>query len=296
MQNTNSIDQMIVNVDMSNFVAEVIEKSMQIPVIVQFWAARSELCQTLGRTLEKVITEAGGAVRLAKANVDENQEIAAQMKIRSVPTVVAFVEGRPVDAFAGAKSDSEIREFLTKIAPELGPSDIEKILILADELHDQKNYQDASTAYSQALQLESDNPQAIAGLAQCLIQMDDLENAEHILLNLTGKQKNNPAVSAALARLDTAKQIGSLGDLDTLKSAVKKKPKNHQARFDLALALWATEARDEAADQLISIIATDKEWNDDGARKQLLKFFEMAGPMDPFTVSARRKLSSLLFS
>lgn len=284
----------IIDVDMTSFVGDVIEKSSEVPVIVDFWAPWCEPCKTLGPTLEKIVTEADGAVILAKINIDENQEIAAQMQIRSVPTVVAFVEGRPVDAFAGVKPESEIRDFIAKVAPNMGPSEIDQMLTLAAEHYEQENYEEAGAAYSEALQLDSENNDAIAGLASSLIKMGDLENAGHVLS--AAKDKNHPAITAAQAALDTLMQIGDVGDLEELKKAVKKKPQDYQARFDLALALWAAEAQDEAADHLLYIIAADKEWQEDGARKQLLKFFEMAGPMDPFTVLARRKLSSLLFS
>ncbi|MBT5074743.1 MAG: thioredoxin [Kordiimonadaceae bacterium] len=284
----------IIDVDMSNFVAQVIEKSSQVPVIVDFWAPWCEPCKTLGPTLEKLVNEADGAVILAKINIDENQEIAAQMQIRSVPTVVAFVEGRPVDAFAGVKPESEIRDFITKVAPDIGPSESEQMISIAADAYEQGNYEEAGSAYSQALQLDSENNAAIAGLASALIKLGDLENAGHVLSG--AKDKNDPAVTAAQAALDTAEQIGDVGDLEELKKKVEKNADDYQARFDLAIALWATDARGEAADHLLYIIAADKDWQEDGARKQLVKFFEMAGPMDPFTVGARRKLSSLLYS
>lgn len=291
---TTSADAIIIDVDMSNFVGDVIEKSKDIPVVVDFWAPWCEPCKTLGPILEKIIIEAGGAIRMAKINIDDNQEIAQQMQIRSVPTVVAFVNGRPADAFTGLKTESEIREFLTKIAPDLGPSEIELIFTQADQAYGAENYQDAAGAYSQALQMEDGNPAAIAGLANSLVKLGDMENAEHVLSG--AKDKNNPAITAAQAALDTAKKIGELGDTQSLEAALEKNDKDHQARFDLALTLWASGARDEAADHLLFIIDANKEWQDEGARKQLLKFFEMAGPMDDFTLRARRKLSSLLYA
>lgn len=284
----------IIDVDMNGFVPEVIERSMQVPVIVDFWAPWCEPCKTLGPIIEKVVNDANGAVILAKVNIDDAQEIAAQMQIRSVPTVVAFVDGRPVDAFAGVKSESEIKKFIAKIAPDMSPSEIDEILALAENLFTDQNYEHAGAAYSQALQLEEKNVTAIAGLANCLIKLGDLENAEQILAG--AENKDDPLISAALANLETQKQLGDIGDLSSLEEAVKSDPTDNQARFDLAIAMWAADKRDDAADHLLHIIATDKEWQEDGARKQLLKFFEMAGPMDPFTVAARRKLSSLLFS
>ncbi|MBT5187484.1 MAG: co-chaperone YbbN [Kordiimonadaceae bacterium] len=286
----------IIDVDTSSFIAEVVEKSMEIPVVVNFWAPSSEPCKTLGPVLEKVITQAGDAVRMAKVNINDCQEIATQMQIRSVPTVVAFVQGRPVDAFAGVKTESEISEFIAKIAPEIGPSEIDQILEFAENAYGEEKYEDAGGAYSQALQLEPDNAKALAGLASCLINMNDLENAEHVLSGVTAQNKNDPAITAVQATLDTAKQTASLGDVNDLLKAIKDNPDDYQARFDLALSLWSTNNRNDAADHLLYIIAADKDWQEDGARKQLLKFFDMAGHMDPFTLSARRKLSSLLYS
>ncbi len=278
----------------NKFQKEVLETSHEKPVLVDFWAPWCEPCKSLGPVIEKVVNDANGAVILAKINIDEAQEIAAQMQIRSVPTVVAFVDGRPVDAFAGVKSESEIKEFIAKIAPDIGPSEVDQMIELAENELEQGQYEQAGGVYSQILQLDGANVKATAGLANCLIKLGDLENAEQVLSGT--EQKNDPDIAAAQANLDTAKQLGDIGDIETLKNDVEKNADNHQARFDLALALWALGERDEAADHLLYIIANDKEWQDDGARKQLLKFFEIAGPMDPFTVAARRKLSSLLFS
>lgn len=284
----------IFDADMQNFVSDVIERSMQVPILVDFWAPWCEPCKTLIPLLEKVIEEANGAVLMAKVNIDEVQELAAQMQIRSVPTVVAFVDGRPVDAFAGVKTESEIREFIGKIAPEMGPSEIDQILELAENAYAQEQYQEAGGAYSQAMQLDETNVKAAAGLANVLIKLNDLENAEQVLSGVS--DQNDPLISAAVATLETAKQIGDIGDLGALKKAIEKNPDDHQSRFDLSLALWAMGDKEEAADHLLHIIAIDRDWQDDGARAQLLKFFEMSGPMDPFTVAARRKLSSILFS
>ena len=284
----------IIDVTMETFVSEVIERSSEKPIIVDFWAPWCEPCKTLGPILEKVVNEANGAVIMAKINIDEAQEIAAQMQIRSVPTVVAFVGGMPVDAFAGVKTETEVKEFITKIAPDIGPSEIEEILLFADNAIEQGNFQDAGSAYSQALQIDAENLPALAGLASSLIKMGDLDAAEQVLGG--AHDADDPAVKAVKTALDTAKQIDNLGDIKELELAVETNPDDHNARFDLALALWAKDERDLAADHLLFIITADKEWQDDGARKQLLKFFEMAGPMDPFTISARRKLSSLLFS
>ncbi|WP_417320498.1 thioredoxin [Emcibacter sp.] len=287
---------LITDTDTSTFMADVIEASQQVPVLVDFWAPWCEPCKALTPVLEKVVTEAGGAVRLAKINIDENEQIAAQMQIRSVPTVVAFKDGRPVDAFAGALPADKIKEFIAKFADDIGPSPIEQMLEQAGMLFEERDFESAGGIYSQILQAEPQNVEAIAGLARVLIEMGDLENAGNVLNSAQANLENKPEIASARAALEMAKQAGDLGDVKELEASLFENPDNHQARFDLALAFWAQGRRDEAGDQLLEIIARDREWNEDGARAQLVKFFEIAGPTDPFTVTARRKLSSLLFA
>jgi len=283
----------IIDVDTAEFAVQVIEKSSQVPVIVDFWAPWCEPCKTLGPIIEKVVNEAGGTVILAKVNIDDAQEIAAQMKIRSVPTVVAFIDGRPADAFTGVKTESEIRDFIKKIAPDIVPFEVDTMLEFANGALAEGNLEEAGEVFSQVLQLDKENEAGISGMILTLIKSGDLENARQLLNGAPNPE--SPAIEAAKAALETAFQIKDIGDIDTLRASVDKNGEDYQARFDLALALWAIEKRKEAADQLLYIIAADKEWEDDGARKQLVKFFEEAGPMDPFTITARRKLSSLLF-
>jgi len=294
MQQSSKIPLHIIDVDTAEFAVQVIEKSSQVPVIVDFWAPWCEPCKTLGPIIEKVVNEAGGTVILAKVNIDDAQEIAAQMKIRSVPTVVAFIDGRPADAFTGIKSESEIRDFIKKIAPDIAPFEVDQILEFANGALAEGNLEEAGEAFSQVLQLDTKNEAGISGMVLTLIKLGDLENAGHVLNGAPNPE--SPPIEAAKAALETALQINDIGDINTLRASVDKNSDDHQARFDLALALWAIEKRQEAAGQLLHIIAADKEWKDDGARKQLVKFFEVAGPMDPFTVTARRRLSSLLFS
>ncbi|WP_321396372.1 thioredoxin [Emcibacter sp.] len=300
MQYMDGADQgqagLITDTDTSTFMADVIEASQQVPVLVDFWAPWCEPCKALTPVLEKVVNEAGGAVRLAKINIDENQQIAAQMQIRSVPTVVAFKDGRPVDAFAGALPADKIKEFIAKFAGDIGPSPIEQMLEHAGMLVEERDFESAGGIYSQILQAEPQNVIAIAGLTRVLIEMGDLENAENVLNSAPANLESKPEITSARAALDMARQAGDLGDVKELEAMLFENPDNHQARFDLALAFWAQGRRDDAGDQLLKIIARDREWQDDGARAQLVKFFEIAGPTDPFTVSARRKLSSLLFA
>ncbi|WP_417624635.1 tetratricopeptide repeat protein [Paremcibacter congregatus] len=281
--------------DMNSFMADVIERSMTVPVLVYFWADWSENCAQLTPVLEKMITQAAGALHMVKLNFDQSQQLAAQMKIQSVPTAVVFANQRPVDAFAGVKTEAEVKEFLSKYAPDMQPSLVEQMLAQAEEFCAAEDYASAGALYSQAMQTEPDNMLAIAGLATCLIRLDDLENAETVLNGAPKQHQNAPEILGARAALETAAQVAGLGDAASLEQALAQNADDHQARFDLALVLWAGGAQEAAADHLLEIVRRDRSWQDDGARKQLVKFFEIAGLMDPFTIKMRKKLSSLLF-
>lgn len=288
-------DAIIRDGDMSTFMTDVIEKSMAVPVLVYFWTEWSENCKQLTPLLHKVITQAAGAVHLVQLNFDQCQQLATQMKIQSVPTAVLFANQRPVDAFAGVKSEAEIKDFITKYAPDMQPSPVEQMLEQAAEFFTAEDFQSAGALYSQAMQLEAENGLAIAGLAQCLIKLDDLENAATVLNGVSKAQETVPEIMAARAALEMAGQLEDLGDQGALEKAVAQDANDHQARFDLALILWGRGDQDAAADHLLEIVARDRAWQDDGARKQLIKFFEIVGLMEPFTIRVRKKLSSLLF-
>ncbi|NOZ67022.1 MAG: co-chaperone YbbN [Alphaproteobacteria bacterium] len=282
--------------DMSTFMADVIEKSTATPVLVSFYSSWSENCKQLTPILEKIVQQAGGAVQMVRIDFEKNQQLAVQMKIQSVPTVVVFSGQRPVDAFAGVKTEAEVKEFIARFAPEMQPSPTEQMIEQAATLFDGGDFQNAAELYSQILQIEAENAPARAGLAQSLIQLGDLENAKAVLDSTSKQHENDAAITAARAALDMAGQLADLGDAAALEQAIKDDADNHQARFDLALILWASGDQEAAADHLLTIISRDRGWNEDGARKQLVKFFEIAGPMDPFTVKMRKKLSSILFA
>jgi len=287
---------LIKDTDMSRFMADVIEKSMAVPVLVSFHTAWSENCKQLTPILEKVIKQAGGAVHMVRIDFEQNQQLAAQMKIQTVPTVVVFSEQRPVDAFAGVKTEAEVKEFIARFAPEMQPSPAEQMIEQAAELFAGGDYPSAGGLYSEALQAEPDNAPALGGLAQSLIKMGDLENAQNILNSVPKQHDNHAAITAARAMLDMAAQLSDLGDAGALEQAIQEDENNHQARFDLALILWAQGEQEAAANHLLDIVARDRSWQEDAARKQLVKFFEIIGPMEPLTVKIRKKLSSLLFS
>ncbi len=287
---------LIKDTDMSTFMADVIEKSMSVPVLVSFYSSWSENCKQLTPILEKVINQAKGAVHMVRIDFEKNQQLAVQMKIQSVPTVVVFSEQRPVDAFAGVKSEAEVKEFISRFAPAMQPSPVEQMIDQAAGLFEAGDFPAAGRIYSEARAQEPENALAIAGLVRSLVEMDDLDNAGAILETVPAQHENHEAILAARAAVDMAAQLAGLGDAAALEQAVAADENNHQARFDLALILWARGDQDQAADHLLTIVGRDRNWNEDGARKQLLKFFEVAGLMDDFTVRTRKKLSSLLFS
>ena len=296
MQNSDDRNILIKDSDMTTFVTDVIEKSMSLPVLVYFYSAWSENCKKLTPVLEKLITQAAGAVHMVRLDFEQNQQLAAQMKIQSVPTVVVFSEQRPVDAFAGVKPEAEVKAFIARFAPEMQPSPVEQMIEQAQAFFAAEDFSEAGALYSQILQTEAGNPLAIAGMANCLMRLNDLENARTILASTPKEHENNAGILAARAALEMAEQLSELGDAAALEAALAKDENNHQARFDLALIRWAGGQRETAAELLLDIVTRDRGWKDDGARKQLLKFFEIAGLMDPFTISVRKKLSSLLFS
>ncbi|KXF79378.1 co-chaperone YbbN [Paramesorhizobium deserti] len=280
------------------FSADVIAESRNQPVLVDFWAPWCGPCKQLTPVLEKVVNEARGSVKLVKMNIDDHPAIAGQLGIQSIPAVIAFVNGQPVDGFMGALPESKVKEFIAKIAGPGGGKDaaIEEALAAAAELVDHADFAQAAQLYSAVLQEAPDNVVAIAGLAGCLFETGEAEKARQVLDQVPEAKKDDAAVRAVEARIALAEQVAKLGDPAALEARLAKNPKDYQARFDLAMIHNARGNRTEAADELLAIMKADRSWNDDGARRQLLQFFEAWGPTDPATLSARRKLSSLLFS
>ncbi|HTI86716.1 MAG TPA: thioredoxin [Alphaproteobacteria bacterium] len=282
----------------ATFMADVIEASMQTPVVVDFWAPWCGPCKQLGPTLEKIVNEAKGAVRLVKINVDENQQLAQQMRIQSIPAVYAFKGGRPVDGFMGALPETQVRQFVAALggtAPET--EGIKEALAEAQALLEQNQAEDAAAVFSQVLETEPENAEAYAGLAKSYLAQGDKDNAREILANAPDAIKSAPqlaAVKSALELADAGAQAS--GNIAELADKVAKDPKDHQARFDLALAHYAAGAPDKAIDELLESFRRDRNWNEAAARAQLLKIFEALGPTHELTVGGRRRLSSILFS
>lgn len=280
-----------------SFMQDVIEASRQQPVIVDFWAPWCGPCKQLGPALEKVVKAANGKVRMVKINVDENQQLAQQMRIQSIPAVYAFVNGQPVDGFMGALPEGQIKQFIDRLGGQGSMAEeIEAVLSDARALVEQKDYQHAAQLFAQLLQVDRENSGAIAGLVRCEIALGDLENAQKTLALVPPAKANDPEVLSVKAQLELALNPVDTSEIGTLKAKVEQNPDDFQARLDLAVLLNGANEREAATDQLIYIIRKMRAWNDEAARKQLVKFFEAWGPKDDFTIAGRRKLSSVLFS
>ena len=278
------------------FRQDVVAESMKRPVFVDFWAPWCGPCKQLTPVLEKAVTAAAGKVALVKMNIDEHPSISGQLGIQSIPAVIVFDKGRPVDGFMGAVPESQIKELIDRVAGPGGPSPIESAIQEAAALIEEGDLAGASELYAAVLEQEPENVAALAGLAKLQLDAGEIENAKRVLEMVPEAKAADPALAGIRAALELAEQAASLGDLAGLQKAVDADPDAHQARFDLALGLAAGGRRDQAVDHLIELRKRDKDWNEDGARKQLLQFFEAWGVMDPDTIRGRRKLSTLLFS
>jgi putative thioredoxin len=293
----------IIDSSQANFAKDVLDASRDKPVIVDFWAPWCGPCKQLTPALEKVVTAAKGAVKLVKINIDENQALAQQLRIQSIPTVYAFYQGRPVDGFMGALPESQLKEFIAKLMQVTGAdgagdeaAQLAEVLAHAKQALESGDMMTASQIYTEVLQHDPTHPEAIAGMARAYLKAADVTRAKQILDTAPKEHANHAEIVAARAAIELAEQAEKAGPVNDLKAKVEANPKDHQARYDLAMALYAGGEREGAVDELLEIIRRDRKWNEEGARKQLVKFFEALGPMDPLTVDARKRLSSILFS
>ncbi len=280
-----------------SFSADVINASMERPVIVDFWAPWCGPCKTLTPTLEKLVRQAKGAVRLVKINIDENQTLAAQLRIQSVPTIYAFVGGQPVDGFVGAQSESKLKAFVDGLVGGAGGGDP-----LADAIEqgraavDRGDFKAAAKAFSAVLAQDPDNAKAVAGMIRSYAGVGNATAARRLIEGLTADVKRHPEVVTALAAVELVEQSKKGGDVGRLRAAVAARPDDAQTRLDYAVALYGSGDAPAAIDELLHLIRADRTWNDEAARKQLVKTFDALGHAHPTTVAARRRLSTILFS
>ncbi|QBR71591.1 co-chaperone YbbN [Beijerinckiaceae bacterium] len=287
-------DALVKDGSTASFGADVIAESARQPVIVDFWAPWCEPCKQLAPVLEKIVRAAGGKVKLVKMNIDEHPEIPGQLGVRSIPAVIAFQRSAPVDGFMGALPEAQVKGFIERLVGPL--DDGADRLAEAAELMGAGELEAAAEIYAGILAKDPDELAAIAGLAKILVASGDIDSAKRLLASVPAGGESDTAILAAKTAIDLAEQAASLGDSADLLGKLAANPADHQARFDLALLLNAQNRREEAAEALTEIIRRDRTWQDDGARKQLLQFFDAWGPIDPATIGARRKLSALLFS
>ena len=287
-----------IDVNMDNFMAEVIDGSAKMPIVVQFWAPWCGPCKQLGPLLEKVVAAAKGKVKMVRINIDENQQIAQQMRVQSVPTVYGFFNGQPVDGFAGAQPESTLKQFIDKLVAAGGSGpDIMAMVEAANSLLETQDYENAMAQYHEIMAADPESPDGLAGMIRCMIGMKDIDGAREIVDQLDDEFRDKPAMVIAINSLELAeKAAGAAGGLAQARAAVDADPNDLAARQELALALFATGEQAESMEQLLESIRIDRAWNDEAARIQLLEFFKTLGPANRYVMAARRKLSTLLFA
>ena len=286
---------LIKNTTTKDFMSDVVDASREVPVLVDFWAPWCGPCKQLTPILEKAVRTAKGAVRLVKLNIDEHPQIPGQMGVQSIPAVFAFQDGRPVDGFMGALPESRVTAFIARLIGDT-VDDTAADIEAAEAALASGDLNTAAQLFGEVLQQDRENVQSLAGLAKCYIKTGDLPRAEQTLALVPSAKADAAPVASARAALELARKAGEAGDVESLKAKLAAEPKDPQTRFDLALALNAKGDRNGALEELLTLVAKNRTWNDDAARKQILQLFDAWGPTDPATISGRQRLSSLLFA
>ncbi len=286
--------------DVQNFGKDVIEASMQQPVLVDFWAPWCGPCKQLGPMLEKIVLAARGAIKMVKIDIDQNQALAQQLRIQSIPTVYAFFQGQPVDGFQGAQQESQLKDFVQHLLQRTGAqgseNPIETALEQAAQLQEQGDVAQAAAIYAQVLQHEPENLQAIAGVLNAQLLLGDQSAAQEMFDGLPEETQREPVLQSVKAALELAAQTANSGESAELLAKLDNNADDHETRFQLSLAYYAQGQKEKAAEALLEIIRREPTWNEGAARKELLKYFEAWGLTDPLSNQYRRKLSTLLFS
>ena len=286
------------DVNEETFMDDVIEASKTSPIVVDFWAPWCGPCKTLGPALEAEVKATNGKIKMVKIDIDQNQNLASQMRIQSIPAVFAFVDGQPIDGFMGAKAPSELKSFIDKLLEKVtdDDGDLSEAIAVANEMLNAKEFNDAAETFEAILGEDPESALAFVGLFNAKMGAKKINDAKKMLEEVPDALKNKAEILALQAQIDLSNQAEGVGEINDLRSTLTNDENNHQARFDLALALFTKGETSEAIQELLTIFRVDQEWNDDAARQQLFKFFDILGSENPITLSGRRQLASMLFA
>ena len=286
------------DVNEETFMDDVIEASKTSPIVVDFWAPWCGPCKTLGPALEAEVKATNGKIKMVKIDIDQNQNLASQMRIQSIPAVFAFVDGQPIDGFMGAKAPSELKVFIEKLLEKVtdDEGDLSEAIAVADEMLKAEEFDDAAETFEAILGEDPNSSLAFVGLFKSKMGAKKLDDAKKMLEEIPDTLKNKSVILALQAQIELTNQAEGIGELNDLRKLLSTDVNNHQVRFDLALALFTKGETSEAIQELLTIFRVDQDWNDDAARQQLFKFFDILGGEDPITLSGRRQLASMLFA
>ena len=298
LNQSNSEEILIKDVNEDTFMDDVIEASKSSPIVVDFWAPWCGPCKTLGPALEAEVKATNGKIKMVKIDIDQNQNLASQMRIQSIPAVFAFVDGQPIDGFMGAKAPSELKVFIEKLLEKVtdDEGDLSEAIAVADEMLEAEEFDDAAETFEAILGEDPNSSLAFVGLFKSKMGAKKINDAKKMLKEIPDTLKNKPEILALQAQIELTNQAEGIGELNDLRKLLSTDVNNHQVRFDLALALFTKGETSEAIQELLAIFRVDQEWNDDAARQQLFKFFDILGGEDPITLSGRRQLASMLFA
>ena len=298
LNQSNSEEILIKDVNEDTFMDDVIEASKSSPIVVDFWAPWCGPCKTLGPALEAEVKATNGKIKMVKIDIDQNQNLASQMRIQSIPAVFAFVDGQPIDGFMGAKAPSELKVFIEKLLEKVtdDEGDLSEAIAVADEMLESEEFDDAAETFEAILGEDPNSSLAFVGLFKSKMGAKKINDAKKMLKEIPDTLKNKPEILSLQAQIELTNQAEGIGELNDLRELLSTDVNNHQVRFDLALALFTKGETSEAIQELLTIFRVDQEWNDDAARQQLFKFFDILGGEDPITLSGRRQLASMLFA